>query len=67
MEVVKTEPVDIRCELDDVDMVQKPVEVRYLGHTFPVELMSCPVCGQVYIPESLRNKVREVEETLENK
>jgi Zn-finger nucleic acid-binding protein len=41
--------------------------VTYLTHVFPVELMVCPKCRQVYIPEDVRNKMREVEETLEEK
>ncbi|MGD9558987.1 MAG: DVU_1557 family redox protein [Oscillospiraceae bacterium] len=67
METVKTEPKDVRCALDDIPMVQTRVEVTYLTHVFPVELMVCPKCRQVYIPEDVRNKMREVEETLEEK
>lgn len=67
MEPVKTEFRKIRCALDDIDMIQRIVEVSYLTHVFPVELMACPKCGQVYIPEDMVFKMREVEATLEEK
>lgn len=67
MQPVQTEFKKVRCALDDVDMIQRVVDVTYLTHVFPVELMACPVCGQVYVPEELVEKMREVEATLEEK
>jgi hypothetical protein len=44
------------------------VELTYQGHTFPVDIMRCPVCGLTYIPEELaRGSMLEVEQTLEDK
>jgi len=40
----------------------------YLGHNFFAELLRCPCCGQVLIPEDLaRGKIKEVETELEDK
>ncbi|MEN6299425.1 MAG: DVU_1557 family redox protein [Anaerolineaceae bacterium] len=44
------------------------VEITYLGNTFPIELLTCPDCGLVLIPEELAlGKIAEVEKTLEDK
>lgn len=57
----------IRCLMCMEDMVSRRTEVTYLGQTYAVELKTCPVCGQVYVPEPVRRKMREVEEILEEK
>lgn len=44
------------------------VDVSYLGNSFQVELLKCPNCGQVLIPEELAlGKMAEVEKALEDK
>jgi len=44
------------------------VAVTYLGNRFPVELLRCPVCGMVYVPEELAlGKMLQVEQALEDK
>ncbi|MGI6657575.1 MAG: DVU_1557 family redox protein [Desulfobulbus sp.] len=44
------------------------VRVSYLNSVFDVELMSCPQCGFIFVPESLaEGKMREVELLLEDK
>jgi len=44
------------------------VRARYLKSEFPTKVLACPVCGQIYIPESLVfGKITEVERTLEEK
>jgi hypothetical protein len=44
------------------------VEVAYLGNAYPVELLKCPKCGMVLVPEELAvGKMAEVEKTLEDK
>lgn len=41
---------------------------QYLGHAFHTDILRCPKCGEVYIPESLVNKrMAEVEMLLEDK
>ena len=52
---------------------QKPMEpakvnVSYLNSVFNVELMTCPDCGFILVPESLAvGKMLEVEKLLEDK
>mgnify|MGYP000900644326 CR=1 FL=1 len=44
------------------------VNIHYMRSTFAVELLKCPKCGQVYIPEELvLGKILEVEKVLEDK
>jgi hypothetical protein len=44
------------------------VIASYLGSEFPVELMKCPGCGIVFVPESLATeKMLKVEQALEDK
>ena len=44
------------------------VDVGYLGNAFPVDLLRCPNCGQVFIPEDLAlGKMADVEKQLEDK
>ena len=44
------------------------VDISYLGNSFPVELLKCPKCGLVLIPEELAlGKMAEVEKALEDK
>lgn len=41
---------------------------QYVGHTFHTDILRCPECGEVYIPESLvRGRMKEVEKELEDK
>lgn len=52
---------------------RKPLEPRktdftYLGHTFYADMLRCPDCGQVFIPESLvKGRIHEVEMQMEDK
>jgi len=58
----------IVCSKDKVPLEPGKVELSYQGHTFPVDIMRCPVCGLAYIPEELaRGSMLEVEQTLEDK
>ncbi len=42
--------------------------VSYLGAKFPIELLKCPSCGLIYVPESLATgKMEQVEQSLEDK
>ena len=44
------------------------VNVGYLGSVFPVELLKCSRCGQVFVPVELAaGKMAEVEKLLEDK
>jgi hypothetical protein len=49
-------------------MEKGKVTITYLESSFPVELLRCPQCGLVYIPEDLAvGKMLQVEKTLEDK
>ncbi len=56
------------CAKCGVEMRQGSVKASYLGSEFPIELLKCPSCGMVYVPESLAlGKMLEVEQALEDK
>ena len=56
------------CQLCQKKMELRKVDFHYLGHTFFTDLLRCPDCGQVYIPEELvRTRIMEVETLLEDK
>jgi len=54
-----------RCQLA---MEPAKTDFAYLGHSFYTDVLRCPQCGQVYIPESLvKGRMAEVEMQLEDK
>jgi hypothetical protein len=56
------------CAKHRVPLEPGKVDMTYQGHTFPVEVLRCPVCGLTLIPEELvRGSMLEVEQTLEEK
>jgi len=68
-EYVSTEDLDVwECACCGVPLALGKVMISYLGSAFPVDLLKCPSCGQVYIPEDLAlGKIAEVEKSLEDK
>jgi len=61
-------PGEMQCGLCRRPLEPATIQVSYLGNAFPVELLRCPTCGQVYIPEDLAlGKMAEVEKMLEDK
>lgn len=43
-------------------------DFTYLGHTFYADMLKCPGCGQVFIPEELaKGRIAEVEMQMEDK
>ncbi|SDE43265.1 DVU_1557 family redox protein [Sporomusa acidovorans] len=58
----------IRCVSCDVELEPLPITLSYLKSAFPVKILSCPLCGQSYISESLAlGKMLEAETALEEK
>ena len=56
------------CLKCNEEMVEKETDFKYMNHTMTDKILTCPVCGQVYIPEDyVRGKMRKVERTLEDK
>ncbi len=61
----QTQWVCVKCNLP---LVSGQVMAAYLDSAYPVELLKCPQCGLVLIPEELAlGKMVEVEKTLEDK
>ncbi len=43
-------------------------DFTYLGHSFYADVLRCPGCGQVFIPEELaKGRISEVEMQMEDK
>jgi uncharacterized OB-fold protein len=56
------------CQKCQQEMTMGKVIVSYLGAKFPIELLKCPSCGLIYVPESLATgKMEQVEQSLEDK
>jgi rubredoxin len=63
-----TEQAEWMCANCNVPLVTSKVDVAYLDNAFPVDLLKCPNCGLVLIPEDLAlGKMVEVEKQLEDK
>lgn len=49
-------------------LVTMMTNFEYLGHSFRAEVLRCPGCGQVYLPEEfVKSRMLAVEEELEDK
>jgi RNase P subunit RPR2 len=58
----------LTCEKCRIPLSLGKVTVSYLGSEFPVELLRCPSCGTVFVPEELATgKMLQVEQALEDK
>jgi hypothetical protein len=56
------------CTNCGVPLVLGKTQIAYLGSAYPVDLLKCPSCGLVFIPEELAlGKMAEVEKALEDK
>jgi uncharacterized Zn finger protein len=66
--VIEPETRKLVCNKCQQELVLAEVDVFYLGAKFEVELMKCPSCGLVYVPDSLATgKMEQVELSLEDK
>ena len=56
------------CSKCGSQLVEGPVKAEYLGGSFDIELLECPVCKKVLISEELAaGQMLEVEKSLEDK
>ncbi len=56
------------CSACQVPMEPRKTDFTYLGHSFYTDILRCPKCGQVFIPEDLaKGRIAEVEMQLEDK
>ncbi len=54
-----------RCKRE---LEPKRAYFRYLGHSFYTDVLRCPQCGEIFIPEDLvKGRMSEVEMELEDK
>ena len=59
---------DWHCAQCNQPLQPAKVHVTYLNSVFNVELMACPGCGFILVPEDLATgKMLEVEQLLEDK
>lgn len=64
-EAIEKKVICRRCQ---IDMEPKKVFFDYLGHNFHTDILCCPQCGEVYVPEKLvKGRMAEVERELEDK
>lgn len=58
----------VRCGRCERDLETASVTISYLGSAFQVDLLRCPICRQVFVPEDLAmGKMADVEKQLEDK
>ena len=63
-----SEATDWQCAGCNQPLQPTQVKVTYLNSVFNVELMACPQCGFILVPEGLAvGKMLEVEQLLEDK
>ncbi|MEG0829298.1 MAG: hypothetical protein RSD88_01560 [Anaerovoracaceae bacterium] len=56
------------CNKCQVELTLSKATFRYLNRSFEHEVLRCPECGQVYLPEELiQEKMLKVEAALEEK
>jgi hypothetical protein len=56
------------CQKCLKELVPRKTDFSYLGHSFFTEILKCPECGQVFIPEEIaKGRIAEVEMQLEDK
>jgi len=65
---VKQQKMTQICHKCQKEMIPQKTDFSYLGHSFYTDILRCPDCGQVYIPEDLvKGRIAEVEMQLEDK
>lgn len=57
-----------KCAACDGELVFREVTMQYMDGLFQVELLGCPRCGLVLVPEALaQGRMHQVEQLLEDK
>ncbi|MBQ2678223.1 MAG: hypothetical protein Q4A48_01090 [Bacillota bacterium] len=58
----------LTCSKCNVELQEFEANFVYLEKTLQHKVLRCPECGQVYLPEEMvRGRIREVEDSLEEK
>ncbi|PKU24913.1 DVU_1557 family redox protein [Telmatospirillum siberiense] len=64
----KAPPPRLICGKCDQELSMGKVTLAYMGNSFEVELLRCPQCHLVFVPEELATgKMQQVELALEEK
>ncbi len=59
---------NLLCHACRKELQPAKTDFTYLGHTFYADMLRCPDCGQVFIPESMvKGRIQEVEMQMEDK
>lgn len=62
------EPKPIMCFQCQRELQPSKTYLTYLGHSYFADILKCPVCGEVYIPEELvKGRMADAEMQLEDK
>lgn len=62
------EDKDLICCKCNKKLKPQKTDFTYLGHSFFTEILRCPECGEVFIPEDLvKGRIAMVEMELEDK
>lgn len=68
MKLETTNKEGLTCYKCKLPLEPGKIHITYLKSTFPAELLVCPKCGQVFVPEDLAmGRMKEVEKNLEEK
>ncbi|MBP5166093.1 MAG: hypothetical protein ILP09_02400 [Oscillospiraceae bacterium] len=60
--------IEWKCNKCDKPLKPRSTVFEYMGRSFSHEVLVCPGCGKVFIPQSLaEGRMAEVEEALEDK
>lgn len=66
--MVQSSDQRIVCGKCQLPLANAKTRLTYQGVNFEAELLRCPTCGQVFVPEDLAlGRLHEVEITLEDK
>ena len=59
---------DLLCMKCDIALENGKAKFEYLGRVFESNVMRCPECGQVFLPEDLvSGRIKQMEEVVEDK
>jgi hypothetical protein len=71
MSAIRVPEAEVRgwkCAACDCELIYREVTMQYMDGLFHIELLGCPQCGQVLVPEPLaQGKMHQVEQLLEDK
>jgi hypothetical protein len=71
MNVVRVPEAEVqgwKCAACDRELTYQAVSLQYMDGLFQVELLGCPQCGLLLVPEKLaQEKMHQVELLLEDK